>query len=589
MESRIGKREGLAVFMVALLTASLLLAPYVVGHLNARPDTDFTGLLVNIEDGTYLSAIEQGRLGAWTYRSHFTVETHEPVFLEGFYLMLGHAARLTGLSTVAIWHVGLFFADLLLFLTIYGFIAFIIQSPGQRFAAYFLALFGAGFDWVRFPDWFERQRALEAVPIDFRVPEAHVFYSALTFPHFVAGIILILLTFGLTLYLLLLPANEKKRRWFAATGAGTANLLLGIVYPFLIYLSAAVIGSFYFYLIWTRSSSKRRGRPDHNKWWRAIGQAISWHEVGMLLLIFMIPLPLFLYYGVVFLQSSVLRTWSEQAVTLSPNPIHYLLTYGLYLFLGSLTFKQTVERKAFSSGSNEVIDLKSDVQAKLLFLWVWIGAAAILLYIPLNSQRRYVEGLQVPLAILAVIGFFTVGWPWLLRTRLIRALLQRPRYSPAGLQRLAIILLIGTASLTNIFLYASTLIKLIISQPYPLFRPELELEAMDWLEQQIEPGEVVLAAYWTGSYLPFRTGATVIVGNRYETGQFNSRRQQVEQFFSSATTDEWRQGMLAQYGVQYIFVGPGEKRLGNFWEMDATYLQILFENEAVVIYKVQEG
>ncbi|MFZ0547633.1 MAG: hypothetical protein WAM60_19455 [Candidatus Promineifilaceae bacterium] len=573
MESKTWKKEWLTALVIASLTALLLILPYLLGHTTARPETTYTGLLVNLEDGTYLSAIEQGRMGAWLYTSHFTLEAHEPVFLEGFYLFLGQIAHLVGLSTVAMWHLSLFVTDLILFLTIFGFISIFLPSTRQRFTAYFLALFGAGFDWWHFPVWLERAAAHEVVPIDLRFPEAHIFYSALTFPHFITGITFILLVLGLVLSMLLLPPDSKKR-WWLAVGAGAANLLLGVVYPFLIFLPTAVLGIFYLWLLWGRFRNGRSlKQPIH---WHA---RLNWPEIGMMAVVFLIPLPLFLYYAVVFLNSDFLKTWSQQAYTPSPNPLHYLLTYGPYLFLGIL-YPLKMRRAANRSDGNVTVRMKT------IFLWIWVGAAAFLLYLPLNSQRRYVEGLHIPLVVLATIGFFSVLWPWLLKTRLLAGLLKRPRYSADGIQQLVIFALIGTVGLTNIYLYSSTLFKLGVEQPYPLFRPTSEMEAMAWLRTSVEPGDVVLAAYETGSFLPYKTGATVIVGNQYETADFYSKRQEAAEFFQQETTDQWRQNLLAQNNIRYVFVGPQERRLGGDSITTADYLEPVYQSGEVIIYRV---
>lgn len=578
MKQKSRKRTWTAAIVIAFVTAGLLVLPYVIGHLNAAEGTVFTGLLVNLEDGTYLSAIEQGRSGAWLYRSHFTVESHEPVFLEGFYLALGQVGRLLNLSTVVMWHLGQFTANLILFLTIFAFTSLFLESNRQRFTAYLLALFGAGFDWWQFPAWFERAAAFEVVPIDLRFPEAHIFYSALTFPHFVAGITLILLALGLTYYALTRPI-ENKKRWLLAVGAGMANLLLGVVYPYLIYLTAVILAAFYLYLLMGRVRNDRLA-GEGVSW----GSVLDWTEIGLLAIVFGIPLPLYIYYAIVFLNNPVLQIWNEQAYTPSPNPVHYLLTYGLYLFLAVL---YPLKRRGGSG--QEVNDERNQSQFRLglVFLWIWLGAAAVLLYAPLNSQRRFVEGLQVPLSILAVVGFYQVAWPWFRNSRLMQGLLKRPRYSAAGMQRLVVLSLIGLAGLGNVYLYSSTLLELGLNQPFPLFRPQSEFEAMAWLEEHLEPGQIVLASYRTGSFLPYRTGATVVVGNQYETNNFSEKSREVRQFFGPESTDDWRRELLAGYDISYIFLGPEERRLGGDQMVIGDYLEISYQNEGVIIYKVQ--
>jgi hypothetical protein len=549
----IGRREWLITLIITLTAVALLIAPYLLGHWLARPGTFYTGLLINVEDGSYLSAIEQGRSGAWTYRNFFTVEQHDPVFIQGFYLALGHTARVLGLSAVAVWHLALVFFNLLLFLVLFAFICFHLAGPGQRRVAFLLLLFGSGFDLWRFPTWLERAAALEAVPVTLRMPEAHLFSSALTYPHFMAGILLIVAVFWFT-FLALGRELSGGRRWAYVCLAAVANLLLAIVYPYLIFLVTAVLVAYYLY----RCGQARQ---------------ILWRQVAMLAVVYTLAAPLFLYYLFSLSGNQVMQTWNAQAVTRSPNPLHYVLTYLPYL-VAALPGLRLLRRDNFPR------------REALLFLWLWLAAAAFLLYMPLNAQRRFVQGLQIPLAILATVGLYYYYLPRLRQNRFVVALAQRPRYSLDGLQRLATVSFLFLAGLVNVYLLAGAFITLAVVQPYPLFRPLAELEAMNWLRANSRPEEVVLAAYWTGSYLPYGAGNRIVVGQRYETIHFDSRRREVEHYYSQSADDGWRRSLLRRYGVAYVFAGPAERELGLFDPAHTPYLKQVFENDDAAVYRV---
>jgi hypothetical protein len=557
------RREWLVALIIAATAVALLIAPYLLGHHLARPGTFYTGLLINVEDGTYLSAIETGRRGAWTYRNFFTVEEHDPVFIQGFYLALGHAARLLGLSAVAVWHLALAFFNLLLFLVLFAFVSFHLREPGQRRVAFLLLLFGSGFDLWPFPTWFERTAALDAVPVTLRMPEAHLFFSALTYPHFIAGILLIVAVLWCT-FLAWGAGLSNGRRGAFACSAAAANLLLAVVYPFLIFLVTAVLGVYYLYRFWQVGRSGERRSQERQALWR---------QTAVLALIYVIPAPLFLYYYVTLSANPVMQAWNAQAVTLSPNPLHYVLTYLPYLAL-ALPGLPLLRRRDFPR------------REALLFLWFWLAAVALLLYMPLNPQRRFVQGLQVPLAILATLGLYHCFLPWLRRNRFVVALAQRPRYTLDGLQRLATVLFLFLAGLVSAYLLAGAFITLAVVQPYPFFRPQAELEAMNWLRANSRPEEVVLAAYWTGSYLPYGAGNRVVVGHRYETVHFDTRRREVEHYFDLVSDDAWRQSLLRRYGVAYVFAGPAERELGLFDPGPVTYLEWVFENDETAVYRV---
>ncbi len=550
---QITRREWTAVLLLALLAASFFLLPYLLGHLAAPDDVVFTGLLINVEDGSYLSAIEQGRAGAWTYRNFFTTEAHRPIFIQGFYLGLGHLARWLGATAVAVWHLALWLMDFLLFLLLYPFIAGFVAKPAARWTAYALTLLGGGFDWWSFPLAFERANTLEAVPMDVYVPEAHVFFSALTYPHFIAGILLIMLILWWTLRALTAPMSAR-RRWALVVSAGAGNLLLGVVYPFLIFLIAAALGLFYVSLVWR-------------------ARRFLWPELLRLALIFIIPVPLFLYYAWAISAVAVFKLWNAQAVTLTPNPLHLLLAYGPYLLLGGLSLRR------WSNWTREL-------QTAVLLLYFWVVAVAVLLYLPLNPQRRFVEGLQLPLAILAAMGLFEVVLPRLAGTRFVARLAQRPRYSRAGIQRLVVVLLVLFVSLINLYIYTGTAVTLAVIQPYPLFRPRLEVAAMQQLRKEGEPDAVVLSSYWSGSYLPAQSGHVVFVGQRFETVQFETKRALAERFFAAATPDAWRVQFLSEYQIAYVFYGRSERELGEFELGEKSYLELAYENGETAVYRV---
>lgn len=541
----VSRREWITAVAIALFVTALLQIPYALGYALAQPGTEYTGLLINVEDGSYLSAIGQGIEGAWLYRIPFTTEEHAPAFIEVFYLALGHAARILGLSATTMWHLARMVADVILFVVLYGFIALFLDSRTQRRVAYALAVFGAGYDFWRFP--FDTPNVWEAVPMELRVPEAHIFYSALTYPHFAFGIALVLVTFGLLLRVL----NDESKANVFALGAGVGNLLIGIVYPFLMYLMIAVTGAYFVFLMW-----------QHRK--------ILWRAMIGLGIAFAIPAPLFAYYQIVLVTNPVFQRWNVQATTLSPHPIHFVLTYAPLLVFAVLTWWLNPARRH-----------------ALAFLWIWVLMVALLLYAPITQQRRFVEGVQVPLAILAAVGLCEVVLPHLARTRVFVALAQRPKYSAAGLQRLIIVVAIALTSLASFYVWVSSVVLLGLVQPYPLFRPTLELQAMDWLRANTDSRDAVLSSYWTGSFIPARAGNRVFVGQRYETIRFNEKRAAAEKFFDAATDDAWRIALLREYRIAYVFWGKAERDLGAFDPERAPYLQRVFANDEARIYRVK--
>ncbi|MCX7841040.1 MAG: hypothetical protein N2559_16515, partial [Anaerolineae bacterium] len=345
--------------------------------------------------------------------------------------------------------------------------------------------------------------------------------------------------------------DVSPMRFYTALGAGVGNLLIGIVYPFLMYLMIAVTGVYFVFLMWQR-------------------RKILWRALIGLGIAFAIPAPLFVYYQIVLVTNPVFRQWNTQATTLSPHPIHFVLTYTPLLVFAVLTWRLDPTRRR-----------------ALVFLWIWVIVVALLLYAPITQQRRFVEGVQVPLAILAAVGLCEVVLPRLTRTRVFVALSQRPDYSMAGLQCLTIVFIIALASIASLYIWISSVVLLGFVQPYPLFRPTLELQAMDWLRANTNSNDAVLSSYWTGSFIPARAGNRVFVGHLYETIHFDEKRAATEKFFDAATDDVSRLTLLRDYGIAYVFWGRAERDLGAFDPERAPYLERVFANEEARIYRVR--
>src|SRR5207247_8865088 len=145
------------------------------------------------------------------------------------------------------WHLARVLSDVLLFLVTFGFIGTVMPTRIRRRDAYLLAIFGGGFDWA-WLSWAHPDPIASAVPLDLRMPAAHLFFSALTFPHFAAAISFILITFSLALRALD-HATISWQRWLFALGASVGNLLVMLVYPFLIVLMLGVLGVYYVVLL----------------------------------------------------------------------------------------------------------------------------------------------------------------------------------------------------------------------------------------------------------------------------------------------------------------------------------------------------
>lgn len=542
--SAVSRREWGLVAVVTLLVVGLTAVPYLLATLTAAPGSFFSGTLMNPEDSqTYFAKMLQGYNGRWLYTIPFTPEPHDAAFVGVFYVWLGQAARALGLSVTAVWHGSRVVAQIILCFVTFWFVIQFTRQRSHRWVAYLLAITGSGLGWLLFllnqPYW------LDAFPVDFKQPGSHLLFTLLTYPHIILATALILLSVAF------LARMAERPSWSLAILTGLIHLALGIVYPFLLYLTALIAGLYYLALLWRE---------------RRINWRLGWQYAAA----FLIPLPLYLYFAYTLRQNEVFHAWDVQAITPSAPWPHYLVSYAPYLIFGGLYAWKRRGERPFN-----------------LILWLWVLAAGLLLYAPLNPQRRFVQGVHVPLSILAAGGLLFVALPWLMGTRPFRALLSHDRYSVEGLSRFIIVLFLLGMGLSNFYLLASVTTSAVIQQPDPLFRPIEERALADWLRAN-GGGEtaVILGDYQTGNYVAAHAGNPVVLGHWAETVDYDNKVAEVAHFFTADATDDWRQALLIRYNVAYVWHGPREQALGNFDPRQAAYLRPVHTQGNITLYQV---
>jgi hypothetical protein len=92
---------------------------------------------------------------------------------------------------------------------------------------------------------------------------------------------------------------------------------------------------------------------------------------------------------------------------------------------------------------------------------------------------------------------------------------------------------------------------------------EAERLAREWLEARVRPGDLILGTAETGNRLPRYVPARVFVGHWTLTPDYGARLAEAEAFFGGRLTDEAARSFLEQWGVDWIWVGPGERARGG--------------------------
>ena len=276
---------------------------------------------------------------------------------------------------------------------------------------------------------------------------------------------------------------------------------MGLCVPFYLAVIYAVLGA------WGLAAWGRARRFPWALFWPASVAAL-------------VTLPLLVVSGAAFLSSDVLSTWSAQNRLPSPHPLHYVLGYAALAVPAVVGW-----RWAWRCGS-----------LPHLLLAAWVIAAPVLVYLPVNVQRRLLEGTIVPLGILAAAG---------LRLAFRRG--RAYRRARAGLLALTL----PTATL--LWLGATFTV---LSPERPLFQPSAELRAMDALNRIAPRDAVVLSLKETGNVLPAWTDLKTYVGHGPETVDAEQKEAIARQFFAGTLDAAAQRDLLAV--VDYVFAGPLE-------------------------------
>jgi hypothetical protein len=537
--------------LLAGLTLGLIVfssLPYLYGYLASPADRQFMGLVYGVHDyAQYMSwARESGdRL---LVENKLTAEQGPPAFFNLYWWLIGRAGRLSGLDFLAVNQAGRLISILLYVVAAGAFCAAIFDEPLRRRFALLLACLSAGFGW----GLVALKPLLGELPLPLLVHNSlgNTFFSAMVVPHhlFAAAVLA-------GLFLLVLRGYQRDSIWRLAL-AGLLALVLGLAHTYDLVLAYPVVALFGL-LVTLRDGPRAR-------WLIGVG------------LFYALSVPAPLYWALV---SASRPDWREVLAqyrnlgVFTPDPLQLIVLLGPALPLALLTYRGLVPL-----AQRSVADL---------LLYSWFGLTLLLIYLPLNFQIMLLNGSQLVLAVLATRGLFDHLLPW------IRSGAEQARWPGAaslrpallGSARLLPVLLLVLMLPTNLYLLAWRCFDL-GRGAYPYFLAHDDLAALGWLEQQVEPDDVVLSSLEVGHFVPGRTGAHAFLAHGANTLDFNRKRSLVERFYTTEMSDPERRQLLARYGVSYIFYGPAERRLGRFQPEQAEYLQPAFVRPATAVYRV---
>ncbi len=499
-------REWRWVAWLALGMAVLTTLPYFLGGATAGDVWTFSGFITGVEDGhSYIAKMRLGANNEWLFRLLYTTEPHDgapliflPYIVPGWVVGQLFGVEGTGLyeALLTTFHVLRVVFGVVLIFVMYRFIAAFIATPITRLGALLLAVFGGGLGWaVLF---------VGGLPPEVFIPEWFTLLILFGLPH------LALARAAMLGGLLLVIASDERRP--LAVLAGLLWIITGLAVPFYLAVIYAVLGAW--------------GLARWAKGWPQFPWGLFWRAV----IAAGITLPLFGYYLYVFAANPVFAQWSAQNQLATPPVWHTLLAFGPLLVFAAFSLRWVWSRP----------------RERAMLLLGWVLIVAILIYLPINVQRRLAEGVVMPLAILGAMGLGRIR-VWV-SDRLEPGVARRIVWIGGGLMLAPSVLLVVAGHYFTV-----------LTPITPVFASNGQVAALNWLHENSDPGEVVLGSFETGNMLPARTHLTPYVGHGPETLNSVAKRDEVEAFFADTLPEDEASALLEL--ADYVVYGPFEREI----------------------------
>jgi hypothetical protein len=527
-------------FALALLTT----LPYAVASLRTPSGYLFSGVLTAYDDTfTYYAWMRQGADGHLLMCDPFTSEPQRCEFFIPLWSILGLVSRAANIPIPLTFHAARLLAALFLLVVAQSVAGSVIESRTRVRYSLWLYVMSAGLGWLVYVlktggDLFGSGGASGSA--DLNLPEAIAFRSVFSQVHFSVGVILVCGVIMLFFNALI------KRRMSLALLAGVLVSLLAVVHPYMVFVVCAVAG------VATVASPWLTDKRDETP--------VSFYSTARVAGTFACgTLPGCAYAGYLNRSNEVLREWLRVTDTYSPPPWEYALGFGIVGLLGVAGFRLMWNRRL--------------PYGRLLLMWALAQAA--LLYAPLSIQRRFIEGLQLPLAIAASVALFWIA---------------RRAFKGRNARRAFLLCALAFASLTNIgFLIGQVAARGVASGSTD---PRRYLDAdvvttLDWLRTHSDPEAVLFSSYLTGNIAPSMTGLRVFLGHYAQTLRSDEKGSQVTAFYTNAISDQIARRLFAEHRVRFVIYGPFERGISSAF-VAPDWLKLVHRVGDVELFEVSE-
>lgn len=528
--ANISKKEIVAIVLFSVSIMYLTTIPYKLAELSTPKGMVFMNVIGPIQDpNSYLAWCKQAKEGKFLFEDKYTTEKQKGIFFHPYFLTVGLLAKILGKNAEGIYEASRLILGFILLLLIYIFSVIYFgtseDAKNKRIFSFLFASISSGFGWL-FPVSIADKllNLFNFKPIDLWITEGFTLLTILIRPLFSLTQILILSIF------LLLYLSHKTRKLIYAILSGICSFLIGFIHPYdlvTIYLTILI------YFLFQLKEDKK--------------------DIKFILFTSFLPIifsfPVLFYEYLLFTTDPVFSKWSE-TTTVSPNPLSFVIGYGVLFVFASLEIQRAYNRK----GKLDMLMLS------------WLLAVSVLLYIPLNFQRRLIMGIQIPLAIFATESMFNLI-----------------KFKSTKLIILGLLIISIPSNLRYIEDSIFYVKKNYLS--YNIFTEDYN--AMKWIDSNIHSDSTILSSFIIGMYLPGKTGNKVYIGHYDQTINLNYKLNIARKYFDGEMNYKEKIKFLKNNGINYIYYGAFERMKSKLILDNENYLTSVYKNDSVKIYRVE--
>lgn len=499
------------VIVAAVILVLLAFTPFIFIAFEGAPGWQFMGVLHNHRDGaTYLSKMMLGVEGQWLVYFQHTPEKHTGAMIAMIYVLLGQAARLTGVPVIVLFHLARIVAALFMYMAIYQLAAAIWMRLRTRRIFFTLISIGSGFGWL-----YTILTGGDVTPPDLSIPEAFPFYSSLVNIHFPLTLACIALLTSMMITVFRPGSKEEPTAQNGGLTTALLSLVVGFLYPQALVPFAGAL------VIYVGMRSAQMRKP-------------ALRELRWLLLVVLPAAPLAVYFWTVISYNPAMAQWNQQNITTAPSLLALLVGFGVILVMALPGIYRAVRR--FEADGDR-------------FMLLWLAVMVLAIYLPTNIQRRFAVAMMIPLVYFATRSLEDFWFQ--------RVTNRRWRYR-------LFMLLVPLISLSQLLVLFTPIFPVLAQRPQNsqgLFLEREYIGVFDWLGSRTQITDVVLASPITSMWIPGWVGARVVYGHPFETLDAAAKLAAVEAWYSDDATD--CAALLDVWNVRYVLYGPEERLLGE--------------------------